>query len=103
MAKKSFKVGDIVVGKTKKYQGKRGKVHAIRVGRNGSLTRVRWVDGQEDEVTCYAINKAGNRPAHRRDTQRPEMEDVDVNDEGEDSSHDEDSDSFHSSEVSINI
>lgn len=56
MGKKAFKVGDIVVGKTRSFRNKRGKVLASGLGPKRNLTRVKWTSGKVDEVTSYAID-----------------------------------------------
>jgi hypothetical protein len=56
MVKKSYKVGDRVIGKTHKYRNLRGVVRAINVGPLGKLTRVQLDNGGENDVTSCAIN-----------------------------------------------
>lgn len=106
MAKKAFKVGNRVVGKTKKYQNKHGRVVAVCVGAKGTLTRVRWSSGQVDEVTCYAIDVMSSQQATHASVRAPLVEENNENDEGnewEDSSDDADSSSCSSSLGSVSI
>ncbi len=104
MTKKAFKVGNRVVGKTKKYLNKHGQVIAVCVGAKGTLTRVRWSSGQVDEVTCYAIDVASSQQATRQSIVRASVEeDYENNEENEWECSSSDSHSCSSSQPSVSI
>lgn len=105
MGRKAFKVGNIVVGKTKQYRNKRGKVLASGVGQNGNLTRVRWTCGKVDEVTSYAIDVESMAETASPEVDSASGEEVDESDEGGDwtSQYGNEEGGFVAGEVSLRI
>lgn len=84
MGRKAFKVGDIVVGKTRSVRNKRGKVIASGLGAKRNLTRVRWTCGKVDEVTSYAIDVVSMPQMPSPVADSTSEEEVDESEEGED-------------------
>lgn len=56
MARKSFKVGNRVIGKISGIRGRLGNVVALNRGPNAKLIAVKWADGEEVLVTSRAID-----------------------------------------------
>ncbi len=98
MTRKSFKVSNIGVDKTRTNRNNRGKVVAVGVGEKGDLTRMTWSSGKEGEVSSCAINKPSSP-----DTDSPSGRDIDgIVDEVDLISADGDEEgSFMNGEVSI--
>lgn len=59
MVKKSFKVGNRVVGKIIANRDRQGTVVGINAGPSHKLFHVRWDNGKEEFVSFYAISHFG--------------------------------------------
>lgn len=56
MSRKSFKLGNSVIGKIKTNRNKRGIIRTINTGPNRKCVEVQWSDGSREIVTTRAIN-----------------------------------------------